>query len=73
MIEKLKQVGNSTPRIVGLERVTGKATYTADVYLPDMLTARVLRSPHPHARIRRIDTSKALAMAGVYEFDPYRD
>ncbi len=66
MIEKLKLVGTSTPRIDGLERVTGKATYTADIYLPDMLTARVLRSPHPHARIRRIDTSRALAMAGVH-------
>ena len=66
MIEKLNQVGTSTPRIDGLERVTGKATYTADIYLPGMLTARVLRSPHPHARIRRIDTSKALAMAGVH-------
>ena len=43
----------------------GKATYTSDVKLPGMLYARVLRSPHPHARIRRIDTSKALALPGV--------
>lgn len=66
MIEKLKQVGNSVARIDALERVTGRATYTADVYLPDMITARVLRSPHPHAHILSIDVSKALAMAGVH-------
>ena len=66
MIEKLKQVGNSVARIDALERVTGRANYTADVYLPDMITARVLRSPHPHARILSIDVSKALAMAGVH-------
>ena len=66
MIEKLKQIGNSVARIDALERVTGRANYTADVYLPDMITARVLRSPHPHARILSIDVSKALAMAGVH-------
>ena len=43
----------------------GKAIYTGDVQLPGMLYARVLRSPHPHARIRRIDASKALALPGV--------
>ena len=58
-------VGHATPRIDAVERTTGKATYTGDVTLPGMLYARVLRSPHPHARIRRIDTSKALALPGV--------
>ena len=52
------------PRIDALERVTGKATYTGDVHLPGMLYARVLRSPHPHARIRSIDVSKAPGAAG---------
>src|SRR6059036_1317753 len=64
-IAPLKTVGRPTPRIDALERVTGKATYTNDVRLPGMLYARTLRSPHPHARIRRIDVSKALALAGV--------
>jgi CO/xanthine dehydrogenase Mo-binding subunit/aerobic-type carbon monoxide dehydrogenase small subunit (CoxS/CutS family) len=58
-------VGHATPRIDAVERTTGKATYTGDVSLPGMLYARVLRSPHPHARIRRIDMSKALALPGV--------
>ena len=61
----LNVVGHATPRIDSIERVTGKATYTGDVSLPGMLYARVLRSPHPHARILRIDASKALALPGV--------
>ena len=58
-------LGHPTTRIDALQRVTGKATYTLDVSLPGMLYARVLRSPHPHANIRSIDVSKALAMPGV--------
>src|ERR1051325_5875224 len=61
----LKTVGHATPRIDAIERVTGKAAYTNDVRLPGMLYARILRSPHPHARIRRIDLSKAMALSGV--------
>jgi CO/xanthine dehydrogenase Mo-binding subunit len=61
----MKSVGRATPRIDAVERVSGKATYTGDVQLPGMLYARVLRSPHPHARISRIDTSRALALPGV--------
>ncbi len=61
----LKTVGHATPRIDAVERVTGKATYTGDVQLPGMLYASVLRSPHPHARIRSIDVSKARALPGV--------
>jgi CO/xanthine dehydrogenase Mo-binding subunit len=61
----LKTVGHATHRIDALQRVTGAAKYTGDVHLPGMLYARVLRSPHPHARIRKIDVSKALALPGV--------
>src|SRR5206468_7478545 len=64
-IKPLRTVGHPTARIDAVQRVTGKATYTGDVRLPGMLYARVLRSPHPHARIRRIDVSKARALAGV--------
>jgi CO/xanthine dehydrogenase Mo-binding subunit len=49
----------------GLDKVTGAARYTFDVTLPGMLHAKVLRSPHPHARIVAIDTSKAGALPGV--------
>jgi xanthine dehydrogenase molybdenum-binding subunit len=64
-VKPLKTIGHATPRIDALERVTGKATYTNDVHVPGMLYARILRSPHPHAQIRRIDVSKALALPGV--------
>lgn len=58
-------VGAATPRLDAVYRVTGRADYTGDVNLPGMLYARVLRSPHPHARILRIDTSPARALPGV--------
>jgi xanthine dehydrogenase molybdenum-binding subunit len=58
-------VGKSVPRIDAYERVTGQAQYSGDIQLPGMLYARVLRSPHPHARIVSIDTSKAEKLPGV--------
>ncbi len=61
----LKTVGHAAQRIDAVKRVTGAATYTGDIQLPGMLYARVLRSPHAHARIRSIDTSKAQALPGV--------
>jgi putative selenate reductase molybdopterin-binding subunit len=64
-VAALKTVGHDTPRIDAVERVSGRAKYTADVMLPGMLYARVLRSPHPHARITRIDTTRAKALSGV--------
>ena len=50
-----------------LSKVTGGATYTADVKLPGMLWAKVLRSPYPHARILRVDTSAAMQVPGVVD------
>jgi CO/xanthine dehydrogenase Mo-binding subunit len=61
----LKTVGHDTHRVDAEKRVTGEATYTADLKLPRMLYARVLRSPHPHAKITKVDTSKAEALPGV--------
>jgi CO/xanthine dehydrogenase Mo-binding subunit len=48
-----------------LEKVTGSAVYASDIVVPGMLHGRILRSPLPHARIKSIDTSAALAMPGV--------
>ena len=53
------------PLIDGIEKVTGRARYTADLEHADALTGRILRSPHSHADILRIDTSKALALEGI--------
>jgi CO/xanthine dehydrogenase Mo-binding subunit len=62
---EFKLVGKPTSRVDGRERVTGSATFTFDVHPAGMLYAGVLRSPHPHARIVKIDISKAEALAGV--------
>ncbi len=58
-------VGRSVPRIDGLGMVTGQAKYVFDISLGNMLVGKMLRSPHPHARILSIDTSKAEALPGV--------
>jgi xanthine dehydrogenase YagR molybdenum-binding subunit len=61
----LTVVGKAQPRVEGEAKVTGRARYAYDVHLPGLLQARVLRSPYPHARIRRVDLSKAAALYGV--------
>ena len=61
----LSVVGRPAPRQDGTQRVRGEARYTADIKLPGMLHAAVLRSPHAHARARRVDLSPALALPGV--------
>lgn len=58
-------VGQRVTRVDALDKVTGRAKYTSDMKLPGMLYAAFLRSPHAHARIKRIDTSKAKALPGV--------
>lgn len=63
--QSFKSVGTSPIRPDGVPKVTGIAQYGADYSLPGMLWAKILRSPHAHARIRSIDTSKAEALPGV--------
>ena len=60
-----RYVGTRPVRHDGLEKVVGKARFAADLVLPGMLHGHILRSPHAHARIVSIDTSKAAAMPGV--------
>jgi CO/xanthine dehydrogenase Mo-binding subunit len=59
-------VGQPATRLDGHERARGEAVYTADLKLPGMLHAAVLRSPHAHARVKRIDLEPALALPGVH-------
>ncbi len=59
-------IGQPTPRIEGHEKVTGALQYTADVALSGTLWGRALRSPLPHARIIRVDTSRAQRVPGVH-------
>ena len=58
-------VGASLPRKDAFEKVTGRAQYADDIKLPGMLWGKILTSPLPHARIKKIDVSKALALPGV--------
>jgi len=58
-------VGQDVPRVDGLEKVTGAARYAADVKLPRMLHARVVRSPYPHARVRGVNLDRAARAPGV--------
>ncbi len=62
---KFKVIGTRPIRHDGVDKVTGRAKYGADISLPGMLHAKVLRSPHAHARIKSIDVSAALALPGV--------
>jgi 4-hydroxybenzoyl-CoA reductase alpha subunit len=62
---KHELVGHSVVRIDSLAKATGQARYTADLILPRMLHGKVLRSPHAHARILNVDTSKAERLRGV--------
>jgi CO/xanthine dehydrogenase Mo-binding subunit len=62
---KFKVIGTRPIRHDGIDKVTGRAKYGADITLPGMLHGKVLRSPHPHARIKSIDVSAALALPGV--------
>ncbi|MFK0039419.1 xanthine dehydrogenase family protein molybdopterin-binding subunit [Paenarthrobacter sp. NPDC090517] len=58
-------VGRDRPRLDSTAKVTGRAVYTVDIEKPGMLHAKVLRSPHAHARILRIDASAARSLPGV--------
>jgi CO/xanthine dehydrogenase Mo-binding subunit len=65
MAHNNKWIGQSTNRPDGIDKVTGSAQYAADFTMPGMVWGKVLRSPHAHAVIKKIDTSKAEAMNGV--------
>jgi 4-hydroxybenzoyl-CoA reductase subunit alpha len=59
-------IGRRLGRTDGLAKSTGAAVYTDDLVLPGMLHGKILRSPHPHARIVSIDTSGAESLEGVH-------
>src|SRR5580693_6605212 len=63
--ESLKVVGTRPIRPDGVDKVTGRANFGADMAMPGMLWGKVKRSPHAHARIIAITTGKAMALPGV--------
>lgn len=66
-------IGRSLPRVDGPQKVSGLTRYVADLQLPGMLHARLVLSPFAHARIRRIDASRAVALPGVVGVFTARD
>jgi len=65
MSETLISVGKPLERIDGIDKVTGAAKYATDIKIENMLHAKLLRSPHAHARVKHIDTSAAEKLPGV--------
>ena len=65
MTEPLATIGKSVQRIDAIEKVTGSAKYAPDLKMEGMLHAKLLRSPHAHARVKNIDTSRAEKVPGV--------
>ncbi|MBN95549.1 MAG: hypothetical protein CL928_16025 [Deltaproteobacteria bacterium] len=63
---KFNLIGKRTPLIDARDKVTGQAIYTDDIQLPGMLICKIFRAPWAHARIDKIDTSKAEALPGVH-------
>jgi putative selenate reductase molybdopterin-binding subunit len=66
-------VGKNVRKVEGVKLVTGRPAFTDDIQLPGMLFGKILPSPHAHARIKRIDTRKAKALAGVRAVLTYKD
>jgi 4-hydroxybenzoyl-CoA reductase subunit alpha len=64
-MKKLKYVGRRVPEIQSFGKITGEVDYTDDLWFPNMLFGRIVRSPHPHALIKGIDSSRALEVPGV--------
>src|SRR5262249_29086017 len=66
-------IGKRLPKIDAWTKVAGTARFADDIVLPRMVYGRLLRSPHPHARILHVDTTKAEALDGVVAVAPGRD
>src|SRR5512140_1744344 len=63
--QKYSVIGTRVNNVDAVEKVTGNGKYTVDITLPHMLHGKILRSPHAHARILSIDTSRAENLPGV--------
>jgi 4-hydroxybenzoyl-CoA reductase subunit alpha len=64
--DTLRVIGRARRRVDARAKVTGQTRFADDIFLPRMAHCKLLRSPHPHARLRNIDFSRALKHSGVY-------
>ncbi len=72
-MKEYKVIGKSVRKLDAAEKATGTAGFTSDIKLPGMLYGKVLRSPHPHARIASIDTTEAEKLPGVKAVATYKN
>jgi len=72
-IDELSVVSHGIPRVEGADKVTGRAKFTYDINLPDMLYGAILRCPYAHARVVKIDANKAEELEGVKVVATYED
>jgi xanthine dehydrogenase D subunit len=72
-VQRPGRIGEESARIDGIPKVTGEYEYASDLWMDGMLHGATLRSPHPHANIRRLDTSEAEELAGVYAVLTHED
>jgi CO/xanthine dehydrogenase Mo-binding subunit len=63
--DSTRVVGQRLPKLDAPEKVSGRVQYADDLHIPGLLTGAILRSPHAHARIVRVDTTRAAALPGV--------
>jgi putative selenate reductase molybdopterin-binding subunit len=73
MSSKHSIVGKNLRKVDGYKLVTGRPAFTDDIHLPGLLYGKILPSPHAHARLKRIETRKALALPGVHAVLTYQD
>jgi len=73
MKEPWSVVGQRALPVYGTDKVTGAAKFAPDINLPNLLWMKILRSPHPHARILELDTTEARALPGVGDILTYQD
>jgi len=71
--KKFKVVGQGYPRHESMGKATGKASYTDDLFIPNLVYGAILRSPYPHARVIRIDKSGAEKLPGVEAVITFED
>ncbi len=72
-VQRPGRIGEESARIDGIPKVTGEYEYASDLWMDGMLHGATLRSPHPHANIRHLDTSEAEELAGVYAVLTHED
>lgn len=73
MNNEFRHIGKETNRLLGKQIVTGRAQFTGDFKLPGMQYGKILRSPHPHAKIKHIDVEEAKKLPGVTTVLTYKD